>query len=322
MMNIRILPDRAKAFGALRILFGLIWVLNTFLQANSAYVDQFLHSFHADWVSGQPVWLAYYGHGMAALVTQIGPAQVAWASVGLDGLLAVTLLTGIGLPFMAWVGVVYNLWLWSTVGGLGGPYTAGATDPGTAIIYALCFLLVIFSRSWEGLSLVHGTRRPVSPRAMTFGRILFGLLWLFDAYWKWQPYFLTHSVTYLQQAQAGQPAWIASYIGFFIALIQVTGPMLFGLFAAVVESVIGLALVFDRALRWVIPIGAAYSFGLWTTAEGWGGPFGPGYTGNKGDVLGTTIIYMLAFFFLAVWVFLTDHPAPQPAAKRSPPRPA
>ena len=60
MMNIRTLPDRAKAFGALRILFGLIWLLNTFLQANSAYVGQFLHSFHADWVAGQPAWLAFW----------------------------------------------------------------------------------------------------------------------------------------------------------------------------------------------------------------------------------------------------------------------
>ena len=50
----------------------------------------------------------------------------------------------------------------------------------------------------------------------------------------------------------------------------------------------------------MLPIGLLYSFGLWTTAEGWGGPYGTGFTGNKGDVLGTAIIYCLIFRYLMV----------------------
>jgi hypothetical protein len=41
-----------------------------------------------------------------------------------------------------------------------------------------------------------------------------------------------------------------------------------------------------------------YSLLLWSTAEGFGGPYGPGYTGNKGDVLGTTTVYAVLFLFL------------------------
>ncbi|MBW9250315.1 MAG: hypothetical protein GJU72_14955, partial [Acidithiobacillus ferriphilus] len=53
---------RKQAFGAVRILFGLIWLINTWLQLNPAYSTHFLGTFDADWVSGQPAWIASYGH--------------------------------------------------------------------------------------------------------------------------------------------------------------------------------------------------------------------------------------------------------------------
>ncbi|MGE4531570.1 MAG: hypothetical protein AB7C98_09640 [Acidithiobacillus sp.] len=296
---------RRQAFGSIRILFGVIWLINTWLQFNPAYASHFLGTFSADWVSGQPAWIAAYGHWMANLVQAIGPHLVADATVVLDAILAVSLITGLGLPFLAGVGVIYNLWLWSTVGGFGGPYTQGATDPGTAIIYALCFLYVIWTRSWEGLSLRRAPHKPLYAPAMHTARVLFGLLWAFDAFWKWQPYFLNNAVTYLQQALPGEPAWIAAYITFFIVVIKAVGPLVFGYFAAIMESIIAFFLLIGRGLRWIIPVGIAYSFGVWTTAEGWGAPYLPGSTANKGDVLGTTNIYIIAFLFLAAWVYFT-----------------
>lgn len=314
MKNLQQCFEQKHVFGMARIIFGLACVINIAFHVSPAWIGQFPHHFNADWVAGQPAWLAQYGHWMANLVAAIGAHAVAVATVVLEGLLAASLLTGLALPAMAWVGVVYNLWLWSTIGGLGGPYTAGATDPGTAIVYALCFLLVILSRSWEGLSLARGVPRAASPRAMRLGQILFGLLWAFDAYWKWQPYFITHSITYLQQALPGEPAWIAAYITLFIAILKWVGPVIFGVGAAIIETVIAAALLANRAVRWIIPIGIAYSLGVWTTAEGWGAPYGPGFTANKGDVLGTTNIYAIAFLFLAGWIYfrprVTDAPAP------------
>lgn len=296
---------RRLAFGVVRIVFGLVWLINTWLQFNPAYAAHFLGSFNADWVSGQPDWIIQYGHWMANLVQHIGPQSVAYGTVGLDAILAVALITGLGLPFLAGVGVLYNLWLWSTVGGFGGPYTQGATDPGTAIIYALCFVYVIWSRSWEGLSLSKVPHKPLYAPAMHTARILFGLLWAFDAFWKWQPYFLHNAVTYLQQALPGEPVWIAAYISFVIAVINLAGPVLFGYVAAIMESIIAFFLLIGRGMRWIIPVGIAYSFGVWTTAEGWGAPYLPGSTANKGDVLGTTNIYIIAFLFLAAWVYFT-----------------
>ena len=47
-----------------------------------------------------------------------------------------------------------------------------------------------------------------------------------------------------------------------------------------------------------MPLGAFYSLVLWSTAEGMGGPYGAGFTGNKGDVLGTANVYAVVFLLL------------------------
>jgi hypothetical protein len=293
--------SRQHSFALVRILFGLIWLLNTWFQANGAYINRlFLKSFSAG-VSGQPEWLGHWTQAVINGIEIIGAARVAAATVLIDALLALSLLTGIWLRFFVWVGIAYNLFMWSTVGGMGGPYTQGATDPGTAIVYALAFVFVLLTRSWVRLSVVHGRGGPdSSARFYSVGRLLFGLLWAFDAFWKWHPYFLQHAVTYLVQSQQGQPAWIVAYIQFFINLFNAVSPLVFGFFAAIVETLIAASLVFNKGLSFMLPIGAVYSLGLWTTAEGWGGPYGPGFTGNRGDILGTTIIYCVIFLYLMV----------------------
>jgi hypothetical protein len=292
---------RQPAFGLIRILFGVVWVLNTWFQANSAYINHlFLRSFDAG-ITGQPEWLAHYTLTVIKGIQFLGAPRVAVATVVINVLLAFSLLTGIRLRFFAWVGFAYNLFMWSTVGGMGGPYTLGATDPGTAIVYALVFGFVLITRSWERVSLARGKESvESSQRFYGLGRLLFGLLWAFDAFWKWQPYFLQHAVSYLVQSQEGQPAWIVAYIQFFINLIDAVGPLAFGYFAAIVETLIAASLLLNKGLRFMLPVGILYSLGLWTTAEGWGGPYGPGFTGNKGDILGTVIIYCFIFLYLMV----------------------
>jgi uncharacterized membrane protein YphA (DoxX/SURF4 family) len=289
------------AFALLRIVFGLIWALNTWFQANSAYIDYlFLQSFNAG-IDGQPAWLAGYTQAVIHAIQAMGPARVAVATVVIDGLLALSLITGLWLRFLAWVGIAYNLFMWSTVGGLGGPYTQGATDPGTAIVYALAFVFVLLTRSWARFSLAPGrSRGSVSRHWCGIGRFLFGILWAFDAFLKWHPYFLYHADSYLVQSQKGQSAWIVTYIQIFIDIIQMVGPLTFGLFAAIVESLIALSLLSKKGLDYMLPLGFIYSFGLWTTAEGWGGPYGPGFTGNRGDIWGTAIIYCFIFLYLMV----------------------
>ena len=289
--------------GLVRILFGLIWLANTVLQANPAYIAHFTAMMAADWHQGQPAAIAGYGHATATWIGATAPAAIAWATVALDALLAVSLLSGVGLRVLAWVGALYSLWLWSTTGGFGGPYTPDTTDPGVGIIYALCFLLAAWTRSWEELSLARTEWRAPNPAAIAVGRVLFGLLWLFDAAWKWTPYFLTHGAGYVHKALAGQPDWIHTYISAFITAIAWLGALPFGVLVALLETMLALSLIFGVALRWTVPVGFVYSLGVWTTAEGWGGPYSPGATSTRGDLVGISLLYAVAFLFLAGWVY-------------------
>jgi len=292
-------PQQDLAFAVMRILFGAIWAANTLLQANRSYIDHFLQSI-VKRIKGQPDSVQAYLHAVIHAIQALGPQQVAIATIILNGLLAASLLTGVLLRPMARLGIVYSLFLWSTVGGLGGPYQPGATDPGTAIVYALLFLAVLLVPSAERLSWGGKPPHPVETKEIEVIRILFGLLWAFDAFWKWQPAFLEGSLSYLQGAQLGQPAWIAAYIGLFIHLIGLVGGLTFGIGAAVTETVLALSLLLKRGQKWFLPIGFLYSFGVWTTAEGWGGPYHLGSTGNRGDMLGTANIYMVVYLFLMV----------------------
>jgi nitrite reductase (NO-forming) len=46
--------------------------------------------------------------------------------------------------------IVFSLLIWSTAEGFGGPYTAGSSDIGTAIIYALVFAALLCFSYYEG----------------------------------------------------------------------------------------------------------------------------------------------------------------------------
>lgn len=53
--------------------------------------------------------------------------------------IAIALIAGAFSNLTAVVGILLTTVIWSTAEGFGGPYTAGSTDIGSAIIYALVF---------------------------------------------------------------------------------------------------------------------------------------------------------------------------------------
>lgn len=291
------LHDRTSqraAFRALRIVFGLIWVFNVLYQLHPAYIDGlFLKSIAAH--HGQAAWYVAYTHGAMNLIAAIGAPEVALFTILIGALLALSLLTGLWVRPFAWVGAVFTFIMWTLNGHLGGPYTQGATDPGTLIVYSLVFITILLAEPAAGAPDDDGAR---ARRYRTL-RLLFGALWAFDAAWKWAPYFIHHSLSYLVQSEAGQPGWIVAYIQIFVDAIHLVGQETFGIFAAVAETLIAISLLTNRGMRYLLPFGLVYSLGVWTTAEGWGGPYGA-VTGVGGDVLGTTIIYALIYLYLMV----------------------
>jgi uncharacterized membrane protein YphA (DoxX/SURF4 family) len=126
-------------------------------------------------------------------------------------------------------------------------------------------------------------------------RIVFGFIWLFDAQFKWRPYFINHFLEYITDAQTGQPAVISKWLGTWIHIIQIN-PHLFGYIVAISETAIGLGLIFGFLSNLTFAGGTLLSLLIWSTAEGFGGPYVQGSTD-----IGTAIIYVFTF----VALFLT-----------------
>lgn len=128
-------------------------------------------------------------------------------------------------------------------------------------------------------------------------RIVFGLVWGIDAWFKWQPDFINNFTGYLTNAQQqdGQPAIVQNWIGFWINTVKVD-PHVFAHGIAVAETLIALALIFGVLSNLTYVGGALISVVIWSTAESFGGP----YTAGSTDI-GAAIIYVLVFagLFLA-----------------------
>lgn len=130
---------------------------------------------------------------------------------------------------------------------------------------------------------------------LAFWRIGFGLIWLVDAWFKWQPSFVNGFVGYLSgMISPSQPGFVNAWIRLWVSIVKVD-PHLFAYLVALGETVIALALLLGIATRLTAVVGGVLALIIWTTAEGFGGPYGTGAT----DV-GAAIIYIGGFALLAL----------------------
>ncbi|MDA8363058.1 MAG: hypothetical protein M0Z84_04400 [Gammaproteobacteria bacterium] len=301
----RVTAGDRTAFVALRIILGSAWLLNAWFQlrawllaAHGQAAANLLHAYTKS-VSSAPAWLQAYLTAVIHGIDFLGPHTVAIVMVAIDLLLAASLIFGVRVRLFCWVGILYSLFCWTTLDALGFPYANGQTDPGVFVNYMLAFFFVLSALSAAD-PIAATDNAPGPGDAFAAGRILFGLLWAFDAILKWQPYFLAHFMDQLTPAVQGQPAWIAAFIGVVIAMVRFIGPMPVAIATAVVETLIAASLLSGRGLKLWVPIGLLYSLAVWVTAEGWGGPYSAAGTGVRGNVLGNVIIY--AFIFAYLWI--------------------
>jgi nitrite reductase (NO-forming) len=120
-------------------------------------------------------------------------------------------------------------------------------------------------------------------------RIAFGVIWLIDATLKWLPGFRSSYMSVIMSEAQGQPGWLRPWFDFWIRF-QHPDAMFLAYLAAVIETLIAVALIigFARKLTYISAI--AFSLLIWGTAEGFGGP----YTSGASDI-GTAIIYAVVF---------------------------
>ena len=136
---------------------------------------------------------------------------------------------------------------------------------------------------------VAGRLAPWRLKGIGLLRILFGVVWGIDAWFKWQPDFINNFTTYLSGAQADQPSPIHHWIGFWVNTIGID-PTVFAYLVAIGETAIAVALIVGAFSNLTALIGVVLSVVIWTTAEGFGGPYHAGSTD-----IGAAIIYVLVF---------------------------
>lgn len=131
----RICPAWPK--DALRISFGIIWLIDAILKwlpgFRAGYMDAIMGQ-----AQGQPGWLKPWFNFWINL-QHPRVTFFAYLVAVAETLIAVAVIAGFARKLSYSAAIVFSLLIWGTAEGFGGPYTSGASDIGTAVIYAVVF---------------------------------------------------------------------------------------------------------------------------------------------------------------------------------------
>ncbi len=125
------------AQGRAAISFGVIWLVDAILKwlpgFRASYMDAIMGQ-----AQGQPCWLKPWFN---LWINLQHPRAMFFAYVVavIDTLIAVAVIAGFACKVSYSAAIVFSLMIWGTAEGFGGPYTSGAADIGTAVIYAVVF---------------------------------------------------------------------------------------------------------------------------------------------------------------------------------------
>ncbi len=132
----------------LRVAFGLIWLIDAALKwlpgFRASYMDTIMGQ-----ADGQPGWLQPWFRFWINL-QHPDPAFFAYLVATVETLIAAALIVGFTRKFSYSAAIVFSLLIGSTAEGFGGPYTSGAADIGTAIVYALVFAALLIFSYYQG----------------------------------------------------------------------------------------------------------------------------------------------------------------------------
>ena len=142
----RCLPAWPK--DALRVSFGIIWLIDAILKwlpgFRSGYMDTIMGQ-----AQGQPGWLKGW---FDFWINLQHPRAVffAYLVAAVETLIAVALIAGFARKLTYISAATFSVLIWATAEGFGGPYTSGAADIGTAVIYAVLFLGLLALSAYAG----------------------------------------------------------------------------------------------------------------------------------------------------------------------------
>src|SRR5437588_3242153 len=135
-------------------------------------------------------------------------------------------------------------------------------------------------------------------RGVGIARIIFGLVYVVAAMLKWQPQFQNTFVQQISSVSDGQPAPIQAWLSFWTHLISIN-PLLFARIEATTETAIAVFLIFGIFSNLTSIVGIFLSLGIWSTAEGFGGPYIPGQSTDIGTAFPYAILFAVLLFLSA-----------------------
>jgi nitrite reductase (NO-forming) len=135
---------------ALRIGFGLIWLIDAALKWLPGFRAGYMDTIMGE-AQGQPGWLKPWFHFW--ITVQHPDAMFFGYLVAVaETLIAVALIAGFARKITYISAAIFSLLIWATAEGFGGPYTSGASDIGTAVIYAVVFAGLLALSYYSGPS--------------------------------------------------------------------------------------------------------------------------------------------------------------------------
>lgn len=123
-------------------------------------------------------------------------------------------------------------------------------------------------------------------------RVAFGIIWAVNAAFVWSAKFSDLYVGYLHNASKGQPSWSAWWFDFWIDVVSPRADLFISLTRLAVTA-LALALLLGFARKTTYVLGALFSLLVWSTAEGFGGPYAVGASNT-----GMGLIYVVVFIAL------------------------
>src|SRR5216683_1590085 len=131
---------------ALRISFGVIWLIDAVLK--------WLPGFRSGYMSmlmgqAQPHWLMPWFNFWINLQH---PRAIGFAYfvAAVETLIAIAVIVGFARKLTYISAIGFSVMIWATAEGFGGPYTSGAADIGTAVIYAVVFAGLLTLLAYNG----------------------------------------------------------------------------------------------------------------------------------------------------------------------------
>ena len=122
---------------ALRITFGVIWLIDATLKWLPGFRAGYMSTIMGE-AQSQPGWLRPWFDFWIRL-QHPDAVFLAYLVAVVETLIALALIAGFARKLTYLSAIVFSLLIWATAEGFGGPYISGASDIGTAILYAVVF---------------------------------------------------------------------------------------------------------------------------------------------------------------------------------------